>query len=146
MKRVITSAIVASLLLGSVAGADPRYGHDRGRDRDRGSPTWKYDDRHMPRGDQDRHDRYDRYGRDDRHGRYDRDDRYDHRDYRRWRRGDRLPSYYRRDVYVVRDYRSYRRLYAPPRGYYWVRSDHDAVLAAIATGVIVGVVVGAFNN
>lgn len=152
MKRLITSAIVASLLMGSMAVADSRHGNDRDRRQDRDSPTWRYDDRHVPGNRHDRNDRYDRHDRDDR--RYHRDDRRDyryHRGYRpvyhrhAWHRGDRLPSYYRRDVYVVRDYRPYRRLYAPPRGYHWVRTDHDAVLAAIATGVIVGVVVGAFN-
>jgi Ni/Co efflux regulator RcnB len=135
MKRVLTAAIVASLLMGSVASADPRRGDDRGWDRDRGSPTWRHDDR------RDRRDSRD-YRRDYRY-RGDYGPGY-HRHY--WHRGDRLPSYYRRDVYVIRDYRGYRRLYAPPRGYHWVRTDHDAVLAAIATGVIVGVVVGAFNN
>ena len=45
---------------------------------------------------------------------------------------------------IVHDYRYYG-LYDPPRGYHWVH-DHgsgDAVLTSIATGAIIGLVVGA---
>jgi Ni/Co efflux regulator RcnB len=31
-------------------------------------------------------------------------------------------------------------LYAPPRGYSWVRVDSDIVLAALATGLVLDVV------
>ena len=50
-------------------------------------------------------------------------------------RGDRLPAESRRRQYVVSDWQS-RHLSAPPRGYHWVRTGDDYVLAAIATGVI----------
>lgn len=49
--------------------------------------------------------------------------------------GDRLPMQYRSHQYVVNDWRGHR-LSAPPRGYHWVQSGGDYVLVAIATGVI----------
>jgi Ni/Co efflux regulator RcnB len=55
----------------------------------------------------------------------------DHRYYR----GDRLPTEYRSRSYVVDDWRGHR-LSAPPRGYHWVQVGGDYVLVAIATGVI----------
>ena len=50
-------------------------------------------------------------------------------------RGAYLPPQYRGRSYVVDDWRGHR-LYAPPRGYHWVQAGGDYVLAAIATGVI----------
>ena len=50
-------------------------------------------------------------------------------------RGDRLPYEYRHQQYVVDDWRGHR-LSAPPRGYHWVQSGGDYLLVAIATGVI----------
>jgi Ni/Co efflux regulator RcnB len=58
---------------------------------------------------------------------------------RAWRRGDRLPAAYYARPYVIADYPRYR-LYAPPRGYQWVRVDGgDLLLAAIATGLVLDV-------
>ncbi len=53
-------------------------------------------------------------------------------------RGGRLPPQYRSRVYVVNDWHNHR-LIAPPRGYHWVQTGSDYVLAAIATGVILQV-------
>lgn len=53
----------------------------------------------------------------------------------RYYRGDRLPPEYRRYNYVVEDWHAHR-LYAPPRGYHWVQVGADYVLVAIATGII----------
>lgn len=50
-------------------------------------------------------------------------------------RGDRLPPRYRERQYVVEDWRGHR-LSAPPRGYHWVQSGGDYILVAIATGII----------
>jgi Ni/Co efflux regulator RcnB len=49
----------------------------------------------------------------------------------------------RRTVYI-HDYDRYG-LYAPPSGYHWVRDNDrgDAILASVATGAIIGLVVGA---
>lgn len=63
--------------------------------------------------------------------------------YYSWRHGDYLPGAYYAPRYIVRDYRAYR-LYAPPRGYHWVRVDNDVVLAAIASGLVVSVVSNLF--
>ena len=50
-------------------------------------------------------------------------------------RGGRLPYQYRNNQYVVNDWRGHH-LSAPPRGYHWVQTGSDYVLVAIATGVI----------
>lgn len=55
----------------------------------------------------------------------------DHRFYR----GDRLPYEYRSRQYVVEDWRRHR-LTPPPQGHQWVQVGGDYVLVAIATGVI----------
>jgi Ni/Co efflux regulator RcnB len=55
-----------------------------------------------------------------------------------FRRGGRLPPQYRSPQYVVNDWRGHH-LSAPPRGYHWVQTGGDYVLAAIATGVIASI-------
>lgn len=67
--------------------------------------------------------------------------------YRRWVRGQRFDRRYA-PRYAVVDWRRYRarRLYAPPRGYHWVRSGNDAVLVGITTGLIAATIAGAINN
>ena len=67
--------------------------------------------------------------------------------YRAWRKGQRFDHRYARNYRVVNNWQAYRgrHLYAPPRGYHWVRSGNDAVLVAIAGGLIGAVVAGAFN-
>lgn len=50
-------------------------------------------------------------------------------------RGGRLPVQYRASQYVVNDWRGHH-LSAPPRGYHWVQTGGDYVLVAIATGII----------
>lgn len=66
--------------------------------------------------------------------------------YRRWAKGQRFDRRYAPN-YAVVDYRKYRarRLYAPPRGYHWVRSGNDAVLVGITTGLIAASIAGALN-
>lgn len=61
--------------------------------------------------------------------------------YRAWSRGSYLPHSYR--SYRVHDYHRYH-LRQPPRGYGWVRANNDYVLMALATGLILDVIVG--NN
>jgi hypothetical protein len=54
-----------------------------------------------------------------------------------YRRGDHLPYQFRQRHHYVNDWRAYR-LYAPPPGHHWVRADSgDYLLVAIATGLIV---------
>lgn len=68
-------------------------------------------------------------------------------DYRRWNKGQRFDRRYAQNYSEIRDWRAYRgrRLYAPPRGYHWVRSGNDAVLVAVTGGLIGAVLAGAFN-
>lgn len=54
-------------------------------------------------------------------------------------KGDRLPPEYRTRQYVIDNWRAHH-LNAPPRGYYWVQTGGDYVLAAIATGLIAQIV------
>ena len=60
-----------------------------------------------------------------------------------WRRGERLPVAYYGPSYVIGNYYDCG-LRAPPYGYHWVRVDHDVVLAAIATGVVLDVIYNQF--
>lgn len=146
MKKLLSlSAVLGAMLMlasGSVLAQDHGHGRGHGHDQneqgdgDHGNGRDRYQ-RH-----DDRDDRYD-------HGRYVRDDgprghAYGH--YKNWHdrgrhegwyhRGGYLPVEYR-TRYVVTDWRR-DRLREPPRGYHWVRSDNgDFLLVAIATGVIV---------
>ncbi len=175
MKRTaLIGTLVASLAAGSAAFADPgdrgHEGHDGDRGHSRSYQTERHDyDRHdNDRRDYDRHD-YRSYERRD----YDRRD-YDRRDYdrdnyrpyvregyrgserygsyyrpygffsHRWNRGERLPVAYYERPYVIDDYYGYG-LYDPPRGHHWVRVDGDAVLAAVATGIVLDTVIHAFH-
>jgi Ni/Co efflux regulator RcnB len=151
MKRFAMAALAAAtfaapLTVSTEAAAQRRdRDYDRGRDRD-----WDRDDRRDRRADRrdNRRDRWDRR----RHNGYNYRGRWHYgpppsayRDvdygYRAWRRGDRLPSYYRSHYHRV-DYRSHR-LRPPPRGYHYVRDDRgDYLLVGIATGVILGVILG----
>jgi Ni/Co efflux regulator RcnB len=144
-KHFIISALSAALLTTSMAGfAQDRRGDDRDHDR--------YSQRDNNRRDNDRHDdRRDNRGFDNRGG----DNRGDHRgdnrqgDNRRWdgagpshdiRRGGRVPDRYRHNQYVVNDWRGHK-LRQPPRGYHWVQTGGDYVLAAIATGIITDLII-----
>lgn len=138
--------------------------HDDGDHRGDGDHRdWRRDEgehRGWHRGDDDRRD----WHRDD-HDRGDhRDDRWrDHRDDRyrerfdsgrywhplgyyvhEWRRGERLPIAYRAPMYVIPNIAVYH-LRPPPPGYCWVRVDNNAVLTAIATGVVVDVAFHLFH-
>lgn len=160
MKRTIMVAMALSLLTGTLAFADPPG--DRGHG-DRDHHEWRHDD-HDRREHRDEH----RYEHRDGHGDEHRDeyraehwrDHREDRDYarfdtgeywrphgyymRHWHRGDRLPIAFRAPVYVVPNVAVYH-LRPPPPGYYWVRVDNNAVLAAIATGVVVDVAYNLFH-
>lgn len=62
--------------------------------------------------------------------------------YSNWQRGQRFNRAYASNYRQI-DYRNYgnRGLYAPPQGYQWVQSGNDAVLVAVASGLI-GAVLG----
>ena len=159
MKRAAVGVLLVSLFAGSAAMAGQGFGHTPDvRNPPRAADHRAWNDRH----DNDRRD-HDRRDWNDR--RFDRGDhRYDHRFdripprviyrpapprwglyqpprgyYRHtWSRGERLPVAYYQPRYVIVDYRDCG-LRAPPRGYHWVRVDNDAVLAAVATGVVLDV-------
>jgi Ni/Co efflux regulator RcnB len=134
-KHLALSALLAATLAASATSFaqdrhhDNRDNHDDNRysQHDRGDDH-RGDDR---RGDDhrggDRHDDGRWQGRDNQ--------RFDERPAHAWRRGQRLPAQYRSNQYVVSDWRGHH-LRQPPRGYHWVQSGSDYVLAAIATGVI----------
>jgi len=129
---LIVSAIMVAFLTagGSAIAQDQRNGdrNDRGRDEQ------------MQRRDQQdrRHDQARQQDRRDHQGRADYDQRREGRGagpYHTFYRGERLPVEYRHRQYVVDDWRGHN-LNAPPHGYHWVQTGADYVLVAIATGVI----------
>ncbi|MDP2117855.1 MAG: RcnB family protein [Brevundimonas sp.] len=163
MKKILTAAIAATLAVSSMgvasaAEAQSRGGYDQRQDHrsDRGD---RRDDRRDTRNDR-REWRQDY--RDDR-----RDFRQDQRAYARWQQsqrrynagryqpprgyqtrqwsyGQQMPHYYRSNQYVVSNYGQYG-LRAPPRGYHYVRSGNDVVVAGISGGLITAVIAGLFN-
>lgn len=132
-QKIITTLVLSSMLLAQGAFAQgfpgrggPGPGPQDGWDQHRG---W----RDGPHHDNGNHYGYGRRGGntqyviiDDRRGAGPRHDMY---------RGGYLPRDYRSRQYVVDDWRDYR-LAPPPRGYHWVQVGGDYVLAAIATGLI----------
>lgn len=60
-----------------------------------------------------------------------------------WHKGDRFDRRHA-TYYQVVDYHRYHHLYAPPRGYHWVRSGSDAVLVGITSGIIAAVIANQF--
>ena len=70
----------------------------------------------------------------------------DRHGFRSWQRGQRFDRRHAQN-YRELDYRQYRgsHLYAPPRGYHWVRSGNDAVLVAVTSGIIGAVLAGALR-
>ena len=62
---------------------------------------------------------------------------------RNWQRGDRFDSRYATDYMVISD-PGYYDLSPAPYGYRWVRSGDNAILVAIASGIIGALVANAF--
>jgi Ni/Co efflux regulator RcnB len=143
MKRLIAATALALTLLGGVVTTAQADHRDRDRsDRRHDRHDDRRDDRQYDRRDWDRNYGFRHYdGRRYAYGRYVRPSGYH---YRSWRYGDHLPRGYYSGRYIVNDYHTYR-LRPPPRGYHWVRVDHDVVLAAIAGGVVVSAVYGIFH-
>jgi Ni/Co efflux regulator RcnB len=112
MKHHTTIAVALALSLG--AAALPAFSQDRDGRRD--EPRQQ---QQQPRGDQER----------------GRDEGQQARPARGWHKGGRMPPAYNQRQYVVDDWRGHH-LSAPPRGYHWVQTGGDYVLVAIATGVI----------
>lgn len=125
-KSIVSSVLALTLGISALPLAQAQqYGRDdrrppQGQDDRRGPPD-RRDDRHDNRRDDHRGpDRRDERGAGPNHA---------------FHRGDRLPPEYRNRQYVVNNWREHR-LSAPPRGYQWVQTGGDYVLAAIGTGII----------
>jgi Ni/Co efflux regulator RcnB len=142
MKRKAVVSVITVMLL---TVGEYSFAESRGMDRN-------------DRGDNDQSQRVGQQGRRGSEGRGpDRREmrRRDHRDDRRdefrdargagpnhdFHRGGRLPMEYRDRYYVVEDWRGHH-LSAPPRGYHWVQTGADYVLVAVATGVILQILLG----
>lgn len=151
-KRQCLSGLLAmSLLLSGLVQAQPqkekkdKHERDGRNDREHQQASQWRDEQGR---DQRQSQRYDQRYDQRRDHRYERrsDGRYDSRqgghyegrgagpDFNYYR-GQRLPPQYRHHQYVVENWRAHQ-LYAPPRGYHWVQSGSDYLLVAIATGVI----------
>jgi Ni/Co efflux regulator RcnB len=142
MKTKFIAALIALTFTASGSAFAQRGDHGNDRDHDRNGYSQQHNDRRDDdRRDDKRNDRNDgprandgkhrndsaqHYRRDDSRGGGPRHD---------LRRGGKLHKEYRQDRYVVNDWRG-RHLSAPPRGYHWVQTGNDYVLAAIATGII----------
>jgi Ni/Co efflux regulator RcnB len=93
----------------------------------------RMDHRHDRRFDRERDNRFDA-------AEMRRNDRFEYYNARgpEFRRGGYIPREFRSRQYVINDYRTYR-LSPPPRGHQWVQVGPDYVLVAIATGLIVSI-------
>lgn len=149
MNKFATAALAAVIATGSIgvasaAEAQSRYEQRQDRRDDRNDRREWRQDRRDDRQDYRQQARaYERWQRAERRynaGRYTPPRGYQ---VRTWSYGQRIPTYYTRG-YVVNDYSRYG-LRAPPRGYHYVRSGNDVVLAAVAGGLITAVIAGLFN-
>ena len=118
-KAIVCAILAMSLVTGEVAFAQG-YGDRNNRGRNEQAQRGDQRDRQQDRGRGNRDERRDERGAGPNHD---------------FRRGGRLPAEYRSRQYVVNDWRGHH-LNAPPRGYHWVQTGGDYVLVAIATGVI----------
>jgi Ni/Co efflux regulator RcnB len=128
-RSVISTIMALSLITGQYALAQGNSHHNKGHGNGQGQHSeqddgYDSDARQPDRGQNPGHDNY--YGRHDARGAGP-----DHSYYA----GQRMPDQYRTNYYVVNDWRGHS-LSAPPRGYHWVQTGSDYVLVAIATGVI----------
>lgn len=139
-KAVVCAIVVLSMTVGGFAFAqasayEAQLEADRTERAQRQRPQDRRDDRaRQPKRFQDQ----DRARNDQRRGPHGNDQRWEQRGAgpdRQFHRGDRLPPQYRHRNYVVDDWRGHG-LSAPPRGYHWVQTGTDYVLVAIATGII----------
>jgi Ni/Co efflux regulator RcnB len=137
-KSAIACALLAASMLAgpfAVAQGDSPFGNRERNDQgQRGNQPDRRPNDARPFNNNGKQNRGNAYSQDRRNDRFDRGERGvgpDHGFYR----GDRMPPQFRTRQYVVEDWRGHQ-LSAPPRGYQWVQSGGDYVLVAIATGII----------
>lgn len=143
MKRFTTTALAALVIAGPLSVGAASAQSWRGYERHDGRHDARHHGRHAQRWDQRQHNGF-YLGNRFYYGQptYQQMNRRDyHPAYQQWRRGDRLPSYARTHYREV-DWRrhGYRQ---PPRGYHYVQDDRgEVLLVGIATGVILGLILG----
>jgi Ni/Co efflux regulator RcnB len=134
-KKTVVSVILAMTMASSGlafgqgnSGHNDRgnHGNDRGRNEQSQHGGSRHDDRRPDYRDNRGPDRHDDRAYHDNRGAGPNNS---------WHRGERIPAQYRSHQYVVDDWRGHR-LSAPPHGYHWVQSGGDYLLVAVATGVI----------
>jgi len=141
MKTKFIAALIALTFTASGSAFAQRDDHGNDRDHDRNGYSQQRDDRRDDdRRDDDRRNNggpraHDNQHRNDSAQYYRRDDHRGGGPRHDLRRGGKLHKEYRNNRYVVNDWRG-RHLSAPPRGYHWVQTGNDYVLAAIASGII----------
>lgn len=122
--QVVSTLMAMTLSLGGLSfaqGGDYRSDHRNNRSDDFNQDRGQYSG-HQERRNND--------------GRPERPPQWEGSSARQFHRGQRLAPQYRQKVYVVNDWHSHN-LRSPPRGHHWVQIGGDYVLVAIATGVIV---------
>jgi len=158
MNRRMGLTAIAAALAGwsTLASAQPGHrGNEQGKDHrgdgrghDRGQGRGPDMDRRDRGPDRDRgHDRGREWSQRDRDRGWDRDRGHPRYYYNargpEFHRGRPMPYEYRAPYYRVRDWRAYR-LPPPPAGTVWVQIGPDFVLMALATGLIVNIVLSAY--
>jgi Ni/Co efflux regulator RcnB len=131
MKKIALALAGASVALTGLAATPAAAADFRGNDRGRHEQV-------QTRVVQTRSFERNRFARND--NRFRNDSRFQAR---RWNRGDRFDSRYASNYMVISDPYAYN-LRPAPYGYRWVRSGNDAVLVAIASGIIGALVGNAF--
>jgi Ni/Co efflux regulator RcnB len=146
-KTTLCSVAIAALAFSSLSFAQPSR-HEARQDAREARQDMREAQRDLRRADTRREAREARHDlreaqRDLRAAREDRREarRYYNARSPEFRRGGRLPPELRHHQYVVSNWRAHR-LSAPPRGYHWVQVGPDYVLAAVATGLIVNLMLG----
>ena len=122
MKRLLIATTALTLLVAPLSEAFAQ-GWDNNR-HDNGRPGAVMQHRDNDRRDNYRHD----------------NNRHDNGKHRGWYKGGHIDRSDWNRGYRVNDYRRYH-LQRPPRGYEWRRVDNNYVLAAAATGLIMGLVI-----
>ena len=126
MKKIVLALAGASVAITGLA-ATPAAAADFGRHNDRGRYE-QVQNRNFQKGRFVQNKRFVTQNRSQNH---------------RWNRGDRFDRRYASNYMVISN-PTYYRLRPAPYGYHWVRSGNDAVLVALASGIIGALVANAF--